>query len=108
MTYSCSACGTRNDLDEFEGAIIPTIQANSTARGVPSESCSAFESFGGQYANELDTSKYRVSCGTIAPEGREAVTDRCRSQLGGVDLRREDRSAASSDRLACSGRGGSG
>ena len=57
---------------------------------------------------KLDTSKYRVSCGTIAPEGREAVTDRCRSQLGGVDLRREDRSAASSDRLACSGRGGSG
>jgi hypothetical protein len=40
---------------------------------------------------KMDTSKYRVSCGTMAPEGREAVTDRCRSRSGGVDLRREDR-----------------
>jgi hypothetical protein len=40
---------------------------------------------------QLDTSKYRVSCGRMAPEGREAVTDRCRSRSGGVDLRREDR-----------------
>ena len=46
---------------------------------------------GASDCTQLDTSKYRVSCGTIAPEGREAVTDRCRSQLGGVDLRREDR-----------------
>jgi hypothetical protein len=54
-------------------------------RAPPSAPCPTARRSGKK--RKLDTSKYRVSCGTMAPEGREAVTDRCRSRSGGVRRR---------------------
>jgi hypothetical protein len=53
----CSACGTRNDLQELEGKIIPSIRERTNAGG-PYEAClrdvaSAFDSFVGQYVKQL-------------------------------------------------------
>jgi hypothetical protein len=53
----CTVCGTRNDLDEFENKIIPTIRADLNGGGVPSNSlkdiCSAFDTFVRQYTDQL-------------------------------------------------------
>jgi hypothetical protein len=53
----CTVCGTRNDLDELEKKIIPTIRADLNGGGVPSNSLkdigSAFDTFVGQYTNQL-------------------------------------------------------
>jgi hypothetical protein len=53
----CSACGTRNDLEEFEEVIVPEIRNDLNAGGVASECLkrlgSAFDTFVGQYANQL-------------------------------------------------------
>lgn len=53
----CSVCGTRNDLNEFEGIIIPAIR-NELNRGAIPSNClkdigSAFDTFVGQYAGQL-------------------------------------------------------
>jgi hypothetical protein len=53
----CSACGTRNDLQELEGKIIPSIRNRTNASG-PYEAClkdiaSAFDSFVAQYVKQL-------------------------------------------------------
>ncbi|WP_407151015.1 hypothetical protein [Bradyrhizobium sp. ORS 86] len=53
----CSACGTRNDLSELEGSIIPAIR-NDLNRGAVPSGClkdigSAFDTFVGQYAGQL-------------------------------------------------------
>jgi hypothetical protein len=53
----CSACGTRNDLDEFEGAIVPAIRDDLNAGKLPAECLkslvSSFDSFVGQYVHQL-------------------------------------------------------
>jgi hypothetical protein len=53
----CSVCGTRNDLAELEGSIIPAIRDDLNGGAVPS-SClkdigSAFDTFVGQYVGQL-------------------------------------------------------
>jgi hypothetical protein len=53
----CSGCGTRNDLQELEGEIIPSIR-NRINAGSPYEAClkdiaSAFDSFVAQYVKQL-------------------------------------------------------
>jgi hypothetical protein len=53
----CPICGTRNDLDELENKIIPTIRADLNRGGVPSNSLkhigSAFDTFVGQYTDQI-------------------------------------------------------
>jgi hypothetical protein len=45
----CSVCGTRNDIDELETAIIPSIRARLNAAALPSDCLkeigSAFDTF---------------------------------------------------------------
>jgi hypothetical protein len=53
----CSACGTRNDLQELKGKIIPSIRSRTNSGG-PYEAClkdsaSAFDSFVAQYVKQL-------------------------------------------------------
>lgn len=53
----CSACGTRNDLAELEGDIIPAIRQMLIGGATPSNCLrdvgSAFDTFVGQYATQL-------------------------------------------------------
>lgn len=53
----CSVCGTRNDLDELEGIVIPAIRDGLNGGAIPS-SClkdigSAFDTFVAQYVGQL-------------------------------------------------------
>jgi hypothetical protein len=57
-TYGyCSCCGTRNDLQEFEGKVIPRIQETINAGGpceaAVKETVAAFDSFARQYVKQL-------------------------------------------------------
>jgi len=75
-TYGyCSGCGTRNDLQELEGKIIPHLR-HRTNSGGPYEACAkdlvaAFDSFVGQYVRQL------VNLIPMTP-GRKARFDKMR------------------------------
>ncbi|MHB8069160.1 MAG: hypothetical protein ACYDIC_14820 [Desulfobaccales bacterium] len=53
----CSLCGTRNDLAEFEGQIIPNIRGRLNSNNPPEDSVrdavASFDSFMAQYAKQL-------------------------------------------------------
>jgi len=53
----CSACGTRNDLQDFESQIVPALRAslnNATPpEDVVKDAVSAFDTFVGQYAKQM-------------------------------------------------------
>ncbi len=55
----CSLCGTRNDLADFEGSVVPLIRERLNA-GAPPQDCvrdavASFDSFVAQYAKQLAT-----------------------------------------------------
>jgi hypothetical protein len=53
----CSACATRNDLQDFTSKVVPTIRANLNGGGSPEDAVkdivSAFDTLAGQYGKQL-------------------------------------------------------
>jgi hypothetical protein len=88
----CSTCGTRNDLEELENAILPPIRARANSGG-PLDSClkdiaSAFDTFVSQYTRQL------INNGPMRSARREKISKMrfhnlttTRSELmGGFDI----------------------